>query len=207
MQLKLSSLQGDELISNLLAKHRKELDHVAETAKSKFQQLHMEQESVLNARLDKIRELEEMIKKLQLQIAVQDSYWRKKEQQLLEGNKEQISSIHSINSSLQQTHAAEMDRFQKLIRHKDESILQRESEIIALKNQIGDLKSNAESAIKHREHNLAGMDFQLQEYTTRVNHLQHEKEQMQRVIKASASIIVKYNSTIIIIVGTGKELV
>lgn len=88
--MKAAAVQHDSEITKLLQKHRDEVAYITETAKNKVKQIREEQEAALAQKQDIIRELEENLRKVQLQIAVQDSYWRKKEQQMTDTSKQQV---------------------------------------------------------------------------------------------------------------------
>jgi galactitol-specific phosphotransferase system IIB component len=96
LQLKSAAVQHDSEITKLLQKHRDEVAYITETAKSKVKQIHDEHGLALAQKQDQIRELEESMRKIQLQIAVQDSYWRKKEHQLADAAKQQVLIIDII---------------------------------------------------------------------------------------------------------------
>jgi uncharacterized protein (DUF342 family) len=73
-----------------------------------------------------------------------------------------------MSESMQHTQKMEMDRFQKLLRQKDEFILQRDSELIALNNRLAEMKLQVETTMNQRDQNAHGMNVKMQEYAVKV---------------------------------------
>lgn len=109
---------------------------------------------------DRIATLEQMIQKLRMQTVLQDSYWRKKQEQFQAETKGSMSSLQNAHDSLLKTQKLESTKYKASLDERERVIRDFESQLGACQNRISELRIEIDARTMQHRDDVSGLTKQ-----------------------------------------------